>query len=292
MNKKSKKNISLLLFLLFMLCLGYGGIKLGQYLRSAGNTPQLSQGNQYLIIAGLPFIIFVVLAVHELGHLITGLYQGFRFELFIVGPLGIKRENDKLKIYFNKNLGYYGGATASSPVDEHPDNAQKFANMLLAGPVASLLFALVCALLGALLKGMGSIIFYAGCAFSTAIFLATTLPGKTGMFFTDRKRYQRLTIPGKDQEVELAMLRILGKFSREQSYRNINAEDIKVLIDDRYDFIRLFGLFTCICYQLENAGTIHPEIAEAYRTTSEEFPKNVIDLFNIEIEKLKEKNIR
>ena len=38
---------------------------------------------------------FVVLGVHELGHLIAGLVQGFRFELFVVGPLGIRREEEK-----------------------------------------------------------------------------------------------------------------------------------------------------------------------------------------------------
>ena len=143
-------------------------------------------------------MIFVVLGVHEMGHLLIGLQQGFRFQLFVVGPLGIKREEERVKVYFNTNIGYYGGLAATTPVGDHPDNAKKFARILIAGPLASLLLALLFFGLAPLIGRPFGILFFIGSAISMAIFFATTIPSQTGMFFTDRKRYQRLITPGKN----------------------------------------------------------------------------------------------
>ncbi len=240
-------------------------------------------------MVGIILMAFVVLAVHELGHLIVGLQQGFRFELFVVGPFGIKRENDKVKVYLNKNLGYYGGVAATSPINDSPENAKKFAKILLAGPVTSILFAIVSFLLAYLIGKPLGILFFSGGAISIAIFLATTVPSRTGMFFTDRKRYQRLSTPGKDQEVELAMLRIMGKFSNDNNYKNIDKNDIDILISDELPFIKFYGLFNLICMQLENNKVVEEEVLEQYETTSKEMSKSLIKVFNKEIEKYEKK---
>ncbi len=39
--------------------------------------------SKILEIVGIILMGFVVIGVHELGHLIMGLWQGFRFELYI-----------------------------------------------------------------------------------------------------------------------------------------------------------------------------------------------------------------
>lgn len=238
---------------------------------------------------GIILMAFVVLAIHELGHLIIGLQQGFRFELFVVGPLGIKRENNKIKVYLNKNLGYYGGVAATSPIDDSPENANKFAKILLAGPITSVLFAIVSFLIAYLVGKPLEILFYSGGAISIAIFLATTVPSRTGMFFTDRKRYQRLLTPGKDQEVELAMLRIMGRFSNDNSYKNIDENDINILISDDLPFIKFFGLFNLVCQQLEKNKVVEEDVLKQYETTSKEMSKSIVKAFNKEIEKYKEK---
>ena len=38
-------------------------------------------------------MVFLVLAVHEFGHLLTGLFQGFQLQFFVIGFLGIKRKD-------------------------------------------------------------------------------------------------------------------------------------------------------------------------------------------------------
>ena len=43
--------------------------------------------------------LFVALAAHELGHLCAGLIQGFRFELFVVGLLGVRRTQKGVQLF-------------------------------------------------------------------------------------------------------------------------------------------------------------------------------------------------
>ena len=237
------------------------------------------------ILLGIIIMIHLVLAVHELGHLLVGLLQGFRFELFVVGFLGIKREEEQTKVYFNKNFGYYGGVAATSPQDDSSENAKKFARVLLAGPAASVLLAVICFLLvNAVISPWQEMLYFGGIT-SMAIFLATTIPSSTGMFFTDRKRYQRLVRPGKDQQVELAILNIMGKFAKDGSYQNIAKQDIEVLIADELPFFRYFGLFNMICWQLEHTGQVEEALQTEYDATAKEISTSMVKVFDQEIEK-------
>jgi len=230
-------------------------------------------------------MLFFVIAIHELGHLITGLIQGFRFELFVIGPLGVKRENDKIKFYLNKDIELYGGAASTSPIDTNPKNAKKFANLLLAGPIASLLIAIVLGIVYYSSEFQFSKTLGIGALASFGIFLATTIPNKTGIFFTDRKRYQRLTSIGIEREVELAVLRIIGIYGRDNSYINADENDIEKMIgDSNYKY---FGLFTKLSYQYEKSGSFNLETKKEFENLSEKMPKSFVKNLNKELEKLK-----
>lgn len=230
-------------------------------------------------------MIFAVLCVHELGHLITGLVQGFKFQLFVVGPLGIKSEENKAKLYLNKDIQYYGGVAATIPVNTDPENAKKFANVLLAGPIASMLFAIILGILYYSFDFQFQATLMVGIMASVGIFLATTIPSKTGIFFTDRKRYQRLTSAGSDREVELAVLRITGIYGKDNSYANVDADDIEIMIgDDNYKYI---GLFTKLSYQIERNGYSEVDTQNEFENLSREMPKSLVKSLNKELEKLK-----
>lgn len=238
---------------------------------------------------GIFIVIFVAIGVHELGHLIIGLKNGFRFELFVVGLLGVKRADNKIKFYLNKNLGYFGGVATTSPVVDDKDNAKKFAQVLIAGPVASVLFTVICFIIIPFVEGALSIVIYTGAMVSLALFFATTIPSRTGMFFTDRKRYQRLVNPGKAQEVELAILKIMATYVTDNSCKNIDKNDIEVLINDELPFFQFYGLFLLICYQLEIDGTAEQSVLDAYQSMSKRMSKSVVASFNKEIEILRKK---
>lgn len=235
-------------------------------------------------ILGVIFTILFVLSVHELGHLLTGLAQGFRFELFVVGPLGIKREDKKIKIYLNKNLAYYGGVAAALPVDDNPKNIQKFANLILAGPIASLVLAVIILVSILLFNLPGEKFFNIAALASIGIFLATTVPSKSGSFFTDRKRYQRLMSDGVARETEIALLRITGIYGRDDSYKNIDINDIELVIkDENYQY---FGLFTKLSYQYENYGSFDENTKFQLDELKPEMPKAFVKVVETELQKL------
>lgn len=243
-----------------------------------------------MIYLALVLSIFVVLGVHELGHLVVGLQQGFQLQLFVIGPLGIKREKNRIIYYFNKNLAYYGGICVTTPAEHHPDNAKKFGRIILAGPIASILLGILCLMVSIWIALPFKIIIVGASFMSFAIFLATTLPGKTGMFFTDRKRYQRLTTPGHDQEIELAIMRILGHSAKDESYRNVDKSDIELLIHDTLPFISYFGLFNLLVYEYEIEKTINEETESKYLEASKNIPSSMVKAMNIELEKIKAKS--
>jgi len=264
-------------------------IKLSNVIEFAKNTKVETQEDKIILIVGVIIIMHFVLLIHELGHVIMGLLQGFRFELLVVGLLGIKREEEKIKIYLNKNFGYYGGLGLTVPKDDSSDNLRKFANVILAGPIASIVFAVICFfVVNYLANPYGVIVFAAGLA-SFGIFLATTIPSRSGMFYTDRKRYQRLMTAGKDQEVELAMLTILGSYVKNHSYKDIKKEVFDVLITDNDLFVKHYGLFNLICWQIEHEGAIDDKVKEEYNKISKKLNKNMVKSYNDEIQKYSDK---
>ena len=264
-------------------------IKLSNVIEFAKNMQVETQNDKIILIIGVIIIMHFVLFIHELGHVVMGLLQGFRFELLVVGLLGIRREKEKIKIYLNKNFGYYGGLGLTVPKDDSSDNGRKFANVLLAGPIASIVFAVMCFfIVNYLANPYGVIVFTAGLA-SFGIFLATTIPSRSGMFYTDRKRYQRIMTAGKDQDVELAMLTVLGSFVKNQSYKDIKKEVFDGLITDNDIFVKHYGLFNFICWQIEHEGAIDDKVKEEYNQISKKLNKDMVKSYNDEIQKYAEK---
>lgn len=230
-------------------------------------------------------MLFIVLGIHELGHLITGLVQGFRFELFIVGPLGFKRENGKIKFFLNKNIAHYGGLAATIPKEDFPENSNKLANVCLAGPIASLVFAIILGAIYFSFEFPHSKVIAIGALASAGIFLVTTIPNKTGAFFTDRKRYQRLTSKGKERDVELAVLRIIGNYGKDNSCINVNPNDIEIMISD--DHYKYFGLFTKLTYQYQTNGQFELETENEFEKLSEEMPKSMVKATRLQLNQIK-----
>lgn len=190
------------------------------------------------------FAIFLVLTIHESGHLVAGLLQGFRFEFWVVGLLGIKRTPKGIRPFLNTNIGYMGGICCTVPERQSNRNKQKFANMILAGPLTSLLFALLALLLYYYSSsGAGRALFLISGIGSACIFLATTLPKKTGVFFTDRARFQRLISGGKESVAEEALLNIITQYTVDNSCLNILPEHAWALQNDDDKVMQFWGFY-------------------------------------------------
>ncbi|NJL12951.1 MAG: hypothetical protein HC913_08115 [Microscillaceae bacterium] len=86
---KRKKTFVRVLFVLGMgLIGGLMGYFLGKYLLPASNQgPSLPLYYKLALIPLFPLAIFLVIAAHELGHVMAGLAMRFQFSMLTIGPL-------------------------------------------------------------------------------------------------------------------------------------------------------------------------------------------------------------
>ena len=136
-------------------------------------------------LLALPVLILVVLATHEIGHLLGGLSQGMRFLLLIVGPFGWHASVSGTRFEWNTNLALMGGIAAAVPTKVGADLRRQLLVLIAGGPAASLLLTV-------LAVGIASVSdprFTAYCvvvaASSFGIFLVTLIPVRSGGFMSD-----------------------------------------------------------------------------------------------------------
>jgi hypothetical protein len=259
MNKtKLKKILAPLAVGLIAAALGYGiGALLAKAAPGDADTPELSAA---AVIAAVAPGILLALAWHELGHLLAGLAQGFRFMLFVVGPLGMRAgRTGKVEVYFNTDGALAGGVAATLPRTGTPEVLRKFARVVAAGPLASLLGALLFLPLGywglerytpeaaPYLRWLSWLAMATG-GFSVGFFLATVLPGRTGPFFTDRARYFRLIGGGEAALAEQSALELSTQLYGNEPYERMNKAAIDRCLQD--DFFRATGLLAATYYHL------------------------------------------
>lgn len=219
--------------------LGWIGMKAGRSLDLA--IPMHTPGQKLAGVAVILFSAWFALAFHELAHLVTGLVQGFRFHLYVAGFLGLRRspETDRVQVYFNTDWQLSGGVAATMPRGESPDLTLRFARIVIAGPLGSLLLTAVGGWGGWALKDasapalqFAALFLLVSALVSFFLFLATTIPSRTGIFFTDRARFFRLISGGKTAAAERAMLELVA-FA--QSGKPFNQMDTNALELARQD---------------------------------------------------------
>jgi hypothetical protein len=131
-----------------------------------------------------PVLFLLVIAIHELGHLLGGLSQGMRFLLLIFGPFQWNATENGVRFRWVTKLGLMGGIAATLPV--RMDNLrQQLIPMIAGGPLASLGLAMLAAVLSfsatGRIAGYGAIV----ALLSLAIFLVTAIPFRAGGFMSD-----------------------------------------------------------------------------------------------------------
>lgn len=242
-------------------------------------------GSVVAIVILLVLAYFTTVALHELGHLLTGLAQGFQFYLYVVGFLGIKRdEHDRVKVYFNKDMQLFGGIAGSFPAQEMPNVLRKMAAVVAAGPLTSLItgvlftwgaFTMIYGLTAESTLGYklsaGFLLF---CALlSLAVFAATTIPSRTGPFFTDRARFFRLIRGGKAAEIEQATLELITLSYTGKRYRDLNPAKIAVIQSDPAPIMRSVGEYYAYFYHLDRQEyDLAHSYAEKLEASSPELP--------------------
>lgn len=223
--------------------------------------PNASLLENVIFFASLIFAPFMAIMLHELGHLLAGLFQGFRLELFVVGFLGIKRDDKKIKVYFNTNVQYFGGVAATSPIEILTDEEliRKYRAILISGPLFSFIFSLISFFILYYSNSALNPFFGLFSVTSFGIFLATTIPNKSGIFFSDRKRYQRLLDKGDIGKIELAFLQIVNQSLLENTCKNLPLERVQKLKTDKDKIIQFWGYYFEYQHYKDNNNIPHAE---------------------------------
>lgn len=149
-------------------------------------------------------VMHVVLGVHEWGHVLGGQLAGFRFMMFVVGPIRILRQGHRIRVGWNTNLSLVGGiasvlppTAASATRSSQVSIEEGMMRFIAGGPIASLVLALLSGLPFALqwilpewtgLGGLLSLFFGATAMMSFMIFCITAIPYHSSGFSSDGAR--------------------------------------------------------------------------------------------------------
>jgi hypothetical protein len=243
--------------------------------------------NKVEAIVYFPMLIIAplaALAIHELGHLLTGLALGQKLKLFVVAFLGIRDEDGKTKIFFNNNLSYFGGIAATAPKTEKDINPNSFSKIIIAGPVFSFLYFILCLFVFLYYDSIFNSFFGLSALISFGLFLATTLPEKSGIMFTDRKRFQRLKLKGIAQDAEIAMYELISKSIIDNSFKYIDIEKTSILDKDNDVITKFWASYIRFMFYKEHELTEEKNKAiQELLNFKQEIPKSIWNTLKIEL---------
>lgn len=220
-------------------------------------------------------------ATHELGHVLTGLIVGFKFHLFVAGPLGLKRdENDRVVVYFEKDISLWGGIAATLPKEADQDNYKKFGRVLLGGPLASIIIGTISLIPGVLASQNFLILFG---AMSIAIGTVSLIPMRNGAFYTDGGRWLRMHKNEETQAVEMAIWNLTQNAIIQGNYQQANLDEILILKNDRDFRTQYLGHYFAYQYYKDNQESENLEREKvALEGLRGKVPKQMESLFKVD----------
>lgn len=261
-----------------------GGIVYFSYLLVSEELIKKIFGNESFLIVSLSILlaIFVAIFIHELGHLLSGIVQGFKTELFVVGFLGIHRQGGKLIFFFNKDFQYFGGIAAVSPQKGFDDLRRKYAIIVASGPLFSIVFGVIILIIFNYQDSVFNLFFASTGFISILIFFATTIPNKSGSFFTDRKKFQRLFSSGFDGDVELALLETINQNFIDGNCRRIQLDKLEIIKKDKEPFIQFWGYYFEYHYLRDNEEPVTGALKAKLKSYKKCFSKAMWKTFDID----------
>lgn len=261
---------------------GFVGSQLGQ---SAGIGVRREAISAWFFV-GLVAVMWGTIAVHEMGHLLAGLWQGNRFAIFAVGPLLVVRDGERIRVRFNRSASLWGGiaGTMPPPGGDTRDVITNFRRVVIAGPLASLLLAIVGALLAAGSNDATRLLALCAALTSALIALVTLVPIRTSGFHSDGARWLMLRRGGRDAE-RWAALSTLGALAMHavppREWPAATLAHASTLADDSYDGTLLHQMLHGAALFRGDHGAAARHISEM-RVGSARMPLAVQQLFALD----------
>ncbi len=200
-------------------------------------------------------ISLLVLAIHELGHVVFGVIGGLTFKFMTVGPITIQKEKGKLRIRENKLWAYFGGvATLVPPSIETPNLSKKWAWLTLGGPITSLLFGITFGYIY-MVSYYQYLLYFSVLHF--VIFAATIVPIK-GTFLSDGMQFLILIKDDEKAKQHLYNIQVsseLFSYKRPKDWdeRLIELSEEKIKEDKEIREI-MSGLMLVFCARADQKG--------------------------------------
>jgi hypothetical protein len=218
---KKKSSIRKTVALILMIVLGGAvGFLIGKLGHSWGEDAKATSLPAYAMIA-MPFLFIlsflIVIAIHEGGHALAGLWMKFDFKMYVVGPFMWEKEQTGWQFKWNKNVNTMGGMVICLPTGNE-NLTKRFSMYAAGGPMASLVLAVfsygVFILLSFIaLDGVGFVIirsfFMITALLSLMIFIVTSIPMHMGGFYSDGARILRLRRGGDKARFDVLTLKII-----------------------------------------------------------------------------------
>lgn len=269
--KKSNKSKIIVgaVFLIVGGAAGYFGAKVGGAAAATVPAPVLIT----LAILFIPAFFFVI-ALHEGGHALAGVWMNFDFRMYVVGPFMWDKEQSGWKFKWNKNVNTSGGLVICIPVTSE-NVSNRFSIYAAGGPLASLLTALLaygiylgCQQVGFVSQG-GQIFTYLWMmiAFlSAAIFVVTSIPLHAGGFSSDGARIIRLMRGGDTARFEVLLLKLISSSMAGNRPAQLSTEELQEAKTLAMKLNAPMGIYICY-FQYQSAldrGAL--DVAEVHLT--------------------------
>ena len=194
---------------------------------------------------------FMSTIIHELGHVVCGLINRWKFYMLVVGPFKLYREDNDLnkgiKFGIEKNPALWGGCGGTFPARVDENITKVFARILIAGPAASILLGIISIVLF-IFTGSDLVAMIGMIAFGEGIACALPMNIKTGILYNDGTRFKRIIKGGKEAEEERAIITLVineALYGEDNIYQK---ELIDVLTDSDDASFRYYGYY--YLYQL------------------------------------------
>jgi hypothetical protein len=152
---------------------------------------------------------FLLVLVHELGHLACGMLASLKPLLLIVGPLKLTFLGDRAQVRRNRSLNLGGGlAAALPPADSRIRRGMLL--MVLGGPLASMLAGLLALALLQVTSGLAAALAFLAGMLAFGVAVLTLIPMRAGGFSTDGARLLMLLRGGTQAERWCASALMVG----------------------------------------------------------------------------------
>lgn len=215
--KKTKKRQHTILGILSGIIAGAGiGYLFGSFGFDTGAGANHSVMVKLTLVPLAVFSILLVIAIHELGHLLAGWSQQFEFRYISVGPILFEKELDQLRFKWNKNFNTYGGFVICLPNDQ-VRLTKRFAVFTAGGPLASILYGLLLLLIlrhsTINQEAVSGYFLHAfvlmNCVFTLCIGLLALIPMHTEGLTSDGGRLLNLLKGGPNAQIETTLLQYI-----------------------------------------------------------------------------------